>query len=682
MTETATPRLLIVEDEAIVVADVTIRLTHLGYEVVGTASSGEEAMELAVQLRPDLVLMDIHLQGLMDGIAAALELRTRCQIPVVFLTAYGEGAVFQRAKQAEPFGYILKPFEDRELRIVIEMALYKHRAERKLQDSELRHRSILETAMHGFWLADLDGQLLEVNQSYCRMTGYSAAELLGMNIADLEIDETAAQVRAHNQRIVELGEHRFESRHRRKDGSVFDVEVSCQYQPAQGGFMVTFLRDITALKQAQIYQEMGGEVLTILNEPGAIHPAIRRILTVIKLRTGVDAVAMRMQDGEDFPYFAQHGFSKEFLLAETSLIERGADGEICKDCHGQACLACTCGLVIGGKTQPSEPNFTRRGSFWTNDSLPLRDLPPELDPRYHPRNNCIDHGYASIALVPIRTKDQVVGLLQLNAHRNGCFTLQAVEILEEIATHIGEALLRKRAEDDLRQSKADLRVLATRLQAAREQERASLARELHDFFGQHLTALQIDLMWMDRHLQAAPPPDLSVFHDKLVAMVPVVERLTEQTQTLCAALRPSVLYDLGLAAAIEWQVEDTAKRCGLIGKLSLPTKALALDDDCALALYRIVQEALTNVVRHAQATQVDVMLHTDGDQVVLEIQDDGRGFAPESRPGSKSLGLLGMQERVAGFGGAVEFCNTSGTGACVRVRMPYGAKRRSPIPTS
>ena len=682
MTETAKPRLLIVEDEAIVVADVTIRLTHLGYEVAGTASSGEEAMALAEHLRPDLVLMDIHLQGSMDGITAALELRARCQIPVVFLTAYGEGDVFHRAKQAEPFGYILKPFEDRELRIVIEMALYKHQAERKLQDSELRHRSILETAMHGFWLADLEGRLLEVNQSYCRMSGYSAAELLGMSIADLEIDETAADVLAHNRRIVEFGEHRFESRHRRKDGSVFEVEVSCKYQPAQGGFIVTFLRDITALKQAQVYREMGGEVLSILNQPGTIHQAIRRVLTVIKLRTRVDAAAMRLQDGEDFPYFAQHGFSKEFLLAENSLVERGAEGEICKDCTGQACLACACGLVIGGKTDPAAPNFTRRGSFWTNDSFPLRDLLPEQDPRHHPRNLCIDHGYASIALVPIRTKDRVVGLLQLNARRKGCFTLEAVELLEEIATHIGEALLRKRAEDALRQSKADLRVLATRLQAAREQERASLARELHDFFGQHLTALQIDLMWMDRHLQAAPPLDLAVLSDKIVAMVPVIERLTEQTQTLCASLRPSVLYDLGLAAAIEWQVEDTAKRCGLIGKLSLPSEDLALDDDCALALYRIVQEALTNVVRHAQATQIDVMLHTDDDHLVLEIQDDGRGFAPESRPGSKSLGLLGMHERVAAFAGTVEFFNTPGQGACVRVRMPYGTKRRLPQPTS
>jgi PAS domain S-box-containing protein len=683
MTEQAKPRLLVVEDETIVVADLCIRLEQMGYEVAGTATSGEEALAMAEQCCPNLVLMDIHLQGSMDGITVAHELRARFQMPVVFLTAYGEGATFQRAKEAEPLGYILKPFEDRELRIVIEMALYKHQAELKLQDSELRHRGILQTAMDGFWLADMQGRLLEVNQSYCRISGYSAEELLAMRISDVEICENAAEVEDHQRLIKEHGEHRFESRHRRRDNSVFDVEVSCKYQASQGGLIVTFMRDITARKQREIYQEVDREVLRILNEPDTIQQSIVRVLAALKQMVGLDAVAMRLQDGEDYPYFAQHGFSKEFMLAESTLVERGADGTLCRDCDGNACLVCTCGLVIAGKTDPSHPLFTRGGSFWTNDSAALLNLPPEQDPRHHPRNKCIYQGYSSFALVPIRTKQHIVGLLQLNDRRKGFFTLQAVEILEVIASHIGEALLRKRAEETLRQSKEDLRVLTAKLNAVREQERASLARELHDFFGQHLTALQIDLMWMDRHLQAGPPADYAVLYDKIVAMVPVIERLTEQTQTLCASLRPNVLYDLGLAAAIEWQVEDIAKRCGLTGRVSLPAKDLALDDATALALFRIVQEALVNVVRHAQATQVEVQLHTEPHELILEIQDNGRGFAVGSAsPGSKSLGLLGIRERVEALGGTVEFLNNPGPGACVWVRVPYAAKRHKPNHTT
>ena len=105
-------RLLIVEDEAIVAADLQSRLPQLGYQVAGTAASGEHALALAEQVQPDLVLMDIHLPGTMDGIETAREMRARFRLPVVFLTAYAEGATLQRAKLAEPFGYILKPFEE------------------------------------------------------------------------------------------------------------------------------------------------------------------------------------------------------------------------------------------------------------------------------------------------------------------------------------------------------------------------------------------------------------------------------------------------------------------------------------------------------------------------------------------------------------------------------------------
>ena len=135
-------RLIIVEDEAIVAADIAIRLAELGYDVVGTAAAGEEALALVERVHPDLVLMDIHLQDAMDGIEAAQELRKR-GVPVVFLTAYSEGATIQRAKLAEPLGFILKPVEDRELKIVIEMALYKSKAEAAMrqQTAELQARN-------------------------------------------------------------------------------------------------------------------------------------------------------------------------------------------------------------------------------------------------------------------------------------------------------------------------------------------------------------------------------------------------------------------------------------------------------------------------------------------------------------------------------------------------------------
>ena len=129
------PKLLIVEDETIVAVDLAERLVGLGYEVLASVASGEEALVVAAARRPDLVLMDIRLQGHMDGVEAAREMRTRLQLPVIFLSAYAEGATLQRAKLAEPYGYILKPVEDRELEIVIEMALYKSRVDLAVEQS-------------------------------------------------------------------------------------------------------------------------------------------------------------------------------------------------------------------------------------------------------------------------------------------------------------------------------------------------------------------------------------------------------------------------------------------------------------------------------------------------------------------------------------------------------------------
>ncbi len=214
------------------------------------------------------------------------------------------------------------------------------------------------------------------------------------------------------------------------------------------------IRDISARKLSETYGEMSREVLLILNEPVGIQESIQRVLAVMKTRTGLDAVGIRLQDGDDFPYLAQVGFSEEFLRTENSIIERPVIGGVCRDKDCNLRLECTCGLVISGKMSPSNQLLTLGGSFWINDSLPLLDIQLSADPRFHPRNQCIHDGYSSMALIPIRNKDGIVGLIHLNGRQKNCFTLETVELLEGIASHLGEALMRKQAEEALRKSEA------------------------------------------------------------------------------------------------------------------------------------------------------------------------------------------------------------------------------------
>jgi len=228
---------------------------------------------------------------------------------------------------------------------------------------------------------------------------------------------------------------------------------------------------------------------------------------------------------------------------------------------------------------------------------------------------------------------------------------------------------RKYVEATLRRSAADLRALTTRLHVVREEECAALARELHDNFGQNLTALQIDLQWLERRVRTAKPIDGALL-EKIANMMPLAERLSVLTQTVCAALRPGMLDDLGLMAAIEWQAEDWARRTGLKCVVSLPAGEVVVDPDRALALFRIFQETLTNVVRHAHATRVDVRLQIGDGGIYLEVRDNGRGFTPESFPASKALGLLSIRERAAGFGGTLNILSEVGKGTTVQIRMP------------
>ncbi|MCC7559044.1 MAG: response regulator [Methanobacterium sp.] len=135
---------MLVEDEIIVAADVKNRLENMGYEVLGIFDTGEEAIEKAGELKPNLVLMDIVLKGDMDGIDAAQKIRELFEIPIIYLTAYSDEKTLQRAKVTEPFGYVLKPFEDREIQSAIEMAIYKHKMEQQLKESEEKYRKLIE----------------------------------------------------------------------------------------------------------------------------------------------------------------------------------------------------------------------------------------------------------------------------------------------------------------------------------------------------------------------------------------------------------------------------------------------------------------------------------------------------------------------------------------------------------
>jgi PAS domain S-box-containing protein len=342
-----------------------------------------------------------------------------------------------------------------------------------LRENRQHLSNIIEFLPNPTVAIDRQGQVIIWNKAMEEMTGVPAAEMIGkgdhaymvpfygearMGLLDFFIAKDK-DINVLYPQCKQVGESLTtemfcSALYNNKGGWIFAKASPLYDQEGNIVGAIESVRDISARKLAEAYGEMSGEVLRILNEPTSVRDSVQRIVAVIKMRTEVDAVGIRLQEGEDFPYLAQEGFSKEFLFRENSLRAYTAENAVLREKDGSARLECACGLVISGKTDPDNQLFTPGGSFWTKDSLVLLAVPPEDDPRIYPRNHCIYQGYASLALVPIRNEKRIVGLMQLNARRKGCFTLATVELLEGIASHLGEALMRKRAEEALRESEA------------------------------------------------------------------------------------------------------------------------------------------------------------------------------------------------------------------------------------
>jgi signal transduction histidine kinase len=229
-----------------------------------------------------------------------------------------------------------------------------------------------------------------------------------------------------------------------------------------------------------------------------------------------------------------------------------------------------------------------------------------------------------------------------------------------------EACAREQAEYEQRRSFEQLRALAARMQTAREEERARVAREIHDELGQALTAIKIDLTALLPNVLADAGPNLQ----RQQAVFRLLDEAIHSVRRIATDLRPGVLDDLGLVAAIEWAVDEFQARTGIESHVSLPAEDLALNEQSATALFRILQEALTNVARHARATRVTVRLAQEDGDLALEVRDNGNGIREEQLASGRSLGLLGMRERATLFGGEFSIGSTPENGTTVTVRIP------------
>jgi len=225
---------------------------------------------------------------------------------------------------------------------------------------------------------------------------------------------------------------------------------------------------------------------------------------------------------------------------------------------------------------------------------------------------------------------------------------------------------RKRDEARLRATSQKLRNLASRIQTAREEERTMIAREIHDELGQMLTVLKIQISLLGQELKTQQPE----FEQKIQQISELIDQTVESVQRITSKLRPGILDELGLVPAIEWQASEFSMRTGILCKCSLLKDDLILSREKATAVFRILQEALTNVARHSGASRVSIFLRRVNQHLILEITDNGRGITRAQINDPRSLGILGMKERAVLFGGNMTIQGTPDKGSNVKVEIP------------
>ena len=473
-------KILIVEDEAIIAKDIATRLTKLGYHIIGTASSSEQALGIIKQQEPDIILMDIIIKGGHDGIECAYMINEKYSIPVVFLTAHSDHDTMEKTKFTNPYGFISKPVDDRDLDVNIRNALYRYDAERKLKDFKEKYYRLAENSRDIIFRYSLIESKFEyINIACHEITGYSQREFYSTpTLYNLFFQNKDLNIKNGN------------SSHIDNEYSIFDKNNNKKW---------------------------------------------------VKLSA--------------------------FLF---------------KDSQGES--------------------------------------------------------YA------------IEGILY--------------DITDKV---INEQMMQKANEK--------LHALADHLNSIRENERLEISRELHDQLGQDMSGLKLTLASLLKKISNKEADiDREFFEREMKLVIGKIDEVFTYMRRITADLRPDVLERFGLIEAVNWHIESFDHKTGIRCSVDITGDDSAIDNKTGLSIYRLMQELLTNIARHSKASNAAITLVLNEDMISLSVIDDGEGIDLIKIEDAKSLGIIGMQERVFQLGGNITFLRMEPNGTECRISIPLKSK--------
>ncbi len=342
--------------------------------------------------------------------------------------------------------------------------------------------SILDNLQDAYIQSDNDGIIIMANPSAARMYRYDSAEDM-FNISAATLYKTPENREQLMEKLKKYGKvNDYESEAVRKDNTFFWISLNSQYYYDKQGQIQgteTVVRDISERKKANFERETTIKFLSLVNESTSVMELINSSLSFFKQQSGCEAVGIRLQEENDYPYYETQGFPGEFILLENNLCTNDEDGNPITDCEGYPIMECMCGNVICGRFDPSQTFFTNNGSFWTNNTTKLLATSSDEYKQSRTRDICNGEGYESVALLPLISGSDRLGLLQLNDKSKNIFSPELIAVWERLAGYLSVALAKFLAEENKQEMLEKEQLLTEELQLSNE-ELCLITKDLQD----------------------------------------------------------------------------------------------------------------------------------------------------------------------------------------------------------
>ena len=585
-----------------------------------------------------------------------------------------------------------------------------------LKNKEEKYRSLIEHASDGIVITDLEGIILEVNNSIKNIIGFSEEEMIGCHLAQYLPETDLVNTSLRINELMQGKSLLYERQLIKKDGTIIDVEINSKM--ASSHTLIGFIRDITERKkhenvlqyQARLLESVSDAITSLdinrcivswnkacedlfgFTNHEVIGKRIPELITFEYPYTNNETVFEQVftegkwkgefnfihpKSGEKVHLLScinllknKEGGISGFIITSNNITERKKADEILQQSEKKYKLlfynnplpmfmTTIPGLNIIDVNEAAikQYGYTREEFLQMNST----DLRPDEDVQNFIKEvEKMEAGVINTRIWRQKKKDGTIIQVETYTHQ---IMYEGKKVWLGLSHDVTE---KYEAKELLQKSYEDIRLLVSNLQTIREDERTTIAREIHDELGQQLTGLKLDLFWLMQKINSTDDE----ITGKMKKSVELINTTIGWVRKISTDLRPSILDDFGLLPALEWHGEEFEKRSGTKVIFTNSVGDIIVSPQVATGVFRIYQELFTNIARHANASLVKTSLTKDENRLYLSIKDDGVGFDPETIKNKRTLGLLGIKERVLLFGGTYEFKSKTGEGSVTTISIP------------